>query len=196
MSSKPIRLAVIIGSTRKARLGPMVADWFVERARAHGGVEIDVVDLADAALPYGLDGQADDGSYTSPAVAAYAARIDAADAFVVVTPEYNRGYPAALKLAIDTVYREWNAKPVGFVSHGGQSGGLRAVEQLRQVFAELHAVTMRDGVCFPMAAQQFEDGGSPRDAEGATISAKLLLDQLTWWAETLRTARAERPYPC
>ncbi len=194
MLKKPLRLAVIVGSTRAGRLGPTVANWFIEQARDHGELDIDVIDLAEAALPTELGAPAKDGSYASPRVRAYAARIAAADAFVVVTPEYNHGYPAGLKLAIDSVYSEWNAKPVGFVSHGGQSGGLRAVEQLRQVFAELHTVTVRNSISFAMAKERFKDDGSPRDPEGAAVAAKQLLSQLVWWAQALRLARADQPY--
>ena len=195
MPKEPIRLAVVLGSTRRGRFGPTVGAWFIDQARRRGGMDVDVIDLAEIRLPLELDGRGRNGTYSSPEVGEYAARIDAADAFVIVTPEYNRGYPASLKLAIDTVYSEWNAKPVGFVSHGGQSGGLRAVEQLRLVFTELHAVTIRDGVCFPNAREQFDRSGDPSASEGAAIAAKLLLDQLTWWAEALRAARADRPYP-
>lgn len=134
------------------------------------------------------------GEYTSPEVRAFAGRIGAADAFIVVTPEYNHGYPASLKLAIDSVHPEWRAKPVAFVSYGGFAGGLRAVEQLRVVFAELHAVTIRETVSFYLAPQQFEGNGEPRDAAGVNLAAKKLLDQLAWWAEVLRDARATKPY--
>ena len=91
-----------------------------------------------------------------------------ADAFVVVTPEYNHGYPAPLKELIDSVNAEWQAKPVAFVSYGGVSGGLRAVEQLRLVFAELHAVTIRDSVSFPGAWEQFDESGVLRNPERLT----------------------------
>lgn len=195
MQKKAIRVAVVVGSTRKGRLSLTVANWFIAQARGHGDLDVDVIDLADTALPAELGGPPKDGVYDSPGVSAFASRVAAADAFVIVTPEYNRGYPSGLKLAIDSVYSEWNAKPVGFVSHGGFSGGLRAVEQLRQVFAELHAVTIRDGVTFPMAGDQFGTGVNPRDPEGAAVAAKLMIDQLVWWAEALRLARAERPYP-
>lgn len=194
MPKKPIRLAVVVGSTRKGRLGLTVAKWFIGQARDHGGLDIDVIDLADTVLPAELAGPPKEGVYASPEVDAFASRIAAADAFVVITPEYNRGYPAGLKHAIDSVYSEWNAKPVAFVSHGGFSGGLRAVEQLRQVFVELHAMTIRDGVTFPMAREQFDESGNPRDAESAAVAAKLMIDQLVWWAEALREARAVRPY--
>ncbi|MCL5947318.1 MAG: NAD(P)H-dependent oxidoreductase [Chloroflexi bacterium] len=195
MTSMPLRLAVIIGSTREGRFGDTVARWFIHQAEQFPRLELDVVDLRDTPLPTVQQaGSVGSGVYASVQVRAFASRIDAADAFVVVTPEYNHGYPASLKLAIDSVYPEWKAKAVGFVSYGGQSGGLRAVEQLRQVFAELHTVTIRDTVSFPMARRQFDDEGMLRDPEWANTASKKLLDQLVWWANALRDARARQPY--
>ncbi|MEV8638001.1 NAD(P)H-dependent oxidoreductase [Streptosporangium sp. NPDC051023] len=195
MFDDPFRLAVIIGSVREGRFGPTVANWFLGQARQHEDLVVDVIDLAEISLP--ATGQArpvSTGEYDSPEVRAFAARIDAADAFVVITPEYNHGYPGPLKIAIDSVHPEWQAKPVGFVSYGGVSGGLRSVEQLRAVFAELHAVTIRETVSFTMAHSQFDENGTPRDAETVNLAAKILLDQITWWARRLREARTAHPY--
>lgn len=111
-----------------------------------------------------------------------------------MTPEYNHSYPASLKNVIDWHNAQWHAKPVAFVAYGGLSGGLRAVEHLRQVFAELHATTIRDTVSFHGAWSQFDEDGSPKDPEGVNAAAKMLLDQLGWWAQALREARTARPY--
>lgn len=195
MTDPQLRLAVIVGSTREGRFGETVARWFIRQAQQRDDLEIDVIDLRDTPLPNVQQaGPVGTGVYASPQVRAFASRIGAADAFVVVTPEYNHGYPASLKLAIDSVYPEWKAKPVGFVSYGGASGGLRAVEQLRLVFAELHTVTIRDSVSFPMARRQFDAAGVPGDPERANASATKLLDELAWWASALRDARARQPY--
>src|SRR5215475_9237501 len=121
-------------------------------------------------------------------------RIGACDAFLVVTPEYNHGYPAPLKALIDSVGAEWQAKPVAFVSYGGVSGGLRAVEQLRQVFAELHAVTVRDAVSFAGAWEQFDANGALRSPERAERSMEAMLRRLRWWAAALANARRAVPY--
>jgi NAD(P)H-dependent FMN reductase len=181
-------VAIIVGSTRDGRFGSTVARWFVEQCAPRTDLTVDLIELADVGLPAVLP--------TGPdaAVAAFTERIDHADAIVVVTPEYNHGYPASLKQAIDVARREWHAKPVGFVSYGGISGGLRAVEQLRQVFAEVHAVTVRDTVSFHHAWQRFDSSGGPVDPDGCNNAAKLMLDQLTWWASALRVARASHPY--
>ncbi|MDQ0379542.1 NADPH-dependent FMN reductase [Amycolatopsis thermophila] len=181
-------VAVIIGSTREGRFGPVVAKWFAEQADAHGDFRTDVIDLADANLPATLSGR------TTPEVAAVGERLERADAFVVVTPEYNHSYPASLKTLLDWHGTQWQAKPVAFVSYGGLSGGLRAVEHLRPVFAELHAVTIRETVSFHGAWSLFDDSGALVDPAGPTAAAKALLDQLAWWAEALRTARRTRPY--
>jgi NAD(P)H-dependent FMN reductase len=184
----PLRLEIIIGSTREGRFGHVVAAWFVTQARQRDDMAIDVIDLADVDLPSVYPRR------PGPAVEELIERIDGADAFVVVTPEYNHGYPASLKQAIDLAQREWGAKPVGFVSYGGMGGGLRAVEQLRQVFAELHAVTVRDTVSFHMAHGLFDESGEPREPSGCNGAAKAMLDQLAWWALALRDARTARPY--
>jgi NAD(P)H-dependent FMN reductase len=183
-----MRVAIIIGSTREGRFGPTVARWFAGEVEQRSDMTVDVIDLADAGLPAAYP------RAFGPAEQAFADRIDAADAFVVVTPEYNHGYPAALKQAIDLLRREWQAKPVAFVSYGGVSGGLRAVEQLRQVFAELHAVTVRDTVSFHNYGPLFDESGQPVDATAAAGRAKKMLDQLAWWASALRTARTTQPY--
>lgn len=178
-----LRLAVITGSTREGRFGPVVARWFAAQAVRRHDMVLDVIDLAEVDLPSALPRK------PSAAVRAYIERIARADAFVVVTPEYNHGYPASLKQAIDVPHAEWKAKPVGFVSYGGLAGGLRAVEQLRQVFAELHVVSMRDTVSFHNFFALFDEDGQPREPEGCTLAAETLLDQLAWWGRALRTAR-------
>jgi NAD(P)H-dependent FMN reductase len=182
--SEPLRVAVIVGSTREGRFGGTVATWFVGQARRRRDMSIDVIDLIDADLPLHYPRR------RSAVVQAYVDRIGAADAFVVVTPEYNHGYPAALKQAIDLPHDEWMMKPVGFVSYGGMAGGLRAVEQLRQVFAELSAVGVRETVSFHMASGQFDELGEPHDPTGCEGAAAVMLDELAWWAAALRTARA------
>ena len=193
MSEYRLQLAVIIGSVRDGRFGPTVANWFVGEARARDDVQVDLVDLAD--VPIGSAAPT-----TSPpdhvlqALGSLTPRLDAADAFVVVTPEYNHSYPGALKNVIDWHNAQFHAKPVAFVSYGGVSGGLRAVEHLRVVFAELHAVTTRDTVSFHGAWEQFDGDGRPKDPHGPATAATALLNQVTWWARALKTAKTITPY--
>ncbi|KOV87284.1 NADPH-dependent FMN reductase [Nocardia sp. NRRL S-836] len=190
-----MKLALIIGSTREGRFGTTVADWILDHVRRREDLSVDVIDLADVPLPTVQQATpVVTGVYPSPDVRAFARRIGEAEGFIVVTPEYNHGYPASLKLAIDSVYVDWNAKPVAFVSYGGLSGGSRAIEQLRQVFAEVHAATIRETVCFAMAHSQFDEHGRLRNPDGPDLAAKSLLDQLTWWAGALRDKRAKHVY--
>ncbi|WP_030585598.1 NADPH-dependent FMN reductase [Streptomyces anulatus] len=188
----PLKVAVILGSNRDGRFGPVVADWFLARAAGHFGIETDLVDVADAGLPGAITFSP--GPEEAARLGAVSDRLAAADAFVVLTPEYNHSFPAPLKTLIDWHKAEWQAKPVAFVSYGGVSGGLRAVEQLRQVFAELHTVTVRDTVSFHNAGALFDDEGRHLDPEPADAAAKTLLDQLVWWGTALRDARNLRPY--
>ncbi|HEY1897148.1 MAG TPA: NAD(P)H-dependent oxidoreductase [Terracidiphilus sp.] len=183
-----IKIALIYGSTRKGRFCDKVAGWAAEQIRASGNYQVDVIDPAVVLPQPGQEPAVQQGS------ANLWQRMAAADAFVVVTPEYNHGYPAALKSLIDSVGAEWQAKPVAFVSYGGVSGGLRAVEQLRLVFAELHAVTIRDSVSFAGAWEQFDDAGLLRQPERAAKTMATLLARLHWWAVALRNARGSIPY--
>jgi NAD(P)H-dependent FMN reductase len=195
MAGQPLQLAVILGSVRQGRFGPTVGNWFVRQARQRSGLAVDVIDLAATALPMTLPAF---GAQPVPeavlALQDLTPRLAAADAFVVVTPEYNHSFPAALKNAIDWHHQQWRAKPVGFVSYGGISGGLRAVEALRLVFAELHTVTMRDTVSFHDAWRQFDAEGTPVNLDGCNGAADTMLHQITWWAHALRDAKANSPY--
>jgi len=182
MTARELRVAVIIGSTREGRVGDAVGAWATDQVRQHVGLRSHVLDLADFDFPAHYPERA------TGQMAAFTAEIGRADAFVVVTPEYNRSYPASLKQAIDYAYDEWQAKPVGFVSYGHRSAGLYAVEHLRCVFTELHTVTMRTSVSFNLLDDR------PLGAESPVQAAKTMLDQLSWWALALRDARTARPY--
>ncbi|HZX03220.1 NAD(P)H-dependent oxidoreductase [Kribbella sp.] len=185
-----MRLAVIIGSTRRGRFGPTVAHWLAQQAGKQ--FEVDLVDLVTANLP---DTLPDTDEATPLEVQQLGIRLATADAFAVVTPEINSSFPAPLKTALDWYYEEWHAKPVAIVSYGREHGGCHATAQLRQVFTELHAVSIRNTVALPCYWEQFTaDGGWPKPSAGYEAAAKLMLDQLVWWAEVLRDARKRRPY--
>ncbi|GHA40115.1 FMN reductase [Streptomyces spiroverticillatus] len=192
VTSSPLRLAVIVGSNREGRFAPVIRDWFLARAEGFGGFEVDVVDVAEADLPTALSFRPDE--QVKAELAKVTHKLAGADAFVVLTPEYNHSYPAGLKSLIDWHGSEWHAKPIGFVSYGGLSGGLRSVEHLRQVFAELHAVTLRDTVSFHGPWGQFGEDGQHLDPEDSDTAAKAMLDKLTWWAHALRDAKSVRPF--
>jgi NAD(P)H-dependent FMN reductase len=182
------RLTVIIGSTRPGRAGLPIAEWFIERARAHGKFEVVVADLAELDLP--LLNEANHprlGRYDHQHTKDWSAVVDASDAFVMVTPEYNYGYPAALKNAIDYLHAEWKYKPVGFVSYGGVAAGTRAVQQLKQVLTTLRMVPVFEGVNIPFHTQFIDDSGRVQANETMELAADAMLDEL------LRTETALHP---
>lgn len=175
----PIKIGLVYGSTRPGRFCDTVARWAAAQIAPREGFAVEVIDPAAAVSTGGTS---------------LNARVAACDAFVVVTPEYNHGYPAPLKALIDSFGTEWHAKPIAFVSYGGISGGLRAVEQLRLVFAELHAVTIRDSVSFAGVWEQFDPNGTLRNPERAERSMDAMLGRLHWWAVSLAHARNIWPY--
>lgn len=193
MTSQPLSVAVIIGSARGGRLGDKVGHWFAKQAHARDDMTVDVIDVLEHPLPVALPAMNEEpADHVRTVKDALSARLTAADAFIVVTPEYNHSYPASLKNVIDWHLREWAAKPVGLVSYGGMGGGLRAAEHLRQVFAEVHAMTVREMVSLHNPWGSFTHADDA--PEGADAAAKKLLDQVAWWGRALRTARDEQPY--
>jgi NAD(P)H-dependent FMN reductase len=181
---------VILGSTRDGRLGEPVARWFHAIAAERTDLTAELVDLRDWDLPF-LSTPVPPAMAppTDPLTRRWGDKVAEADGYVIVTPEYNHGYPAALKNALDHVFTPWHRKPASFVSYGGPGGGLRAVEQLRQVVVELEMVPLRHQVSIPRAYLAFDDDGRLRDPWHADDAGRLLTE-LAWWATALRTARA------
>lgn len=186
MADQQLRLGVIIASVRPGRVGDKVGAWIAQQARRHGGLDVEVIDLADIDLPARTDEphHPRSGDYVHDFTWAWSRRVAGCQAFVIVTPEYNHGYPASLKNALDLVYREWAYKPVGFASYGGVSGGLRAVQQLKQVVAALRMVPVAEAFVAPFVRGQVADGRfQPNDVQVAGMKA--MLDEITTVAEPL-----------
>jgi NAD(P)H-dependent FMN reductase len=182
-------LQIIVASTRPGRVGLPVSEWFVERARAHGGFDIEIVDLAVLDLPF-LDEPNHPRlrQYTQEHTKAWSAQVDRADAFVLVMPEYNHGYNAPLKNAIDFLFHEWNDKAVGFVSYGGIAGGTRAVQLLKPVLSEVKMVPVLEAVNIPFVRTLIKDGVL-ETSETLETSATAMLDELVRVTAALRTLR-------
>lgn len=155
-----IRLAVLNASTSPNRTGDPVADWVVALAREDGAFDLDVIDLRGLGLPLFDEPELPRyRRYVHDHTKAWSARVAAADTFVVVLPEYNRGYPAVLKNALDYLAQEWAFKPVVVVSYGtGISGGIRAGDQLREVLAGMQMQVVREGVIVPQVEERVRDG--------------------------------------
>lgn len=190
-------IGIILGSTRPGRRVQLVGDWIADNARARrDGVTYKILDLADFGLPI-LDeaAPAKFGTYANEHTKRWAAAVDECDGFVVVSPEYNHSFTAALKNAIDFLSAEWANKAAGFVTYGIQ-GGIRAAEQLRVVFAELEVATVRDAVGLQMFSDfeitdPMEPGRiNPGDHHEPTLHT--MLGQVVAWSEALAPLRQDR----
>jgi NAD(P)H-dependent FMN reductase len=189
-TSTPPVLQVIIGSTRPGRAGLAVGRWIVEHAIKDGEFDVEVVDLAEVALPM-LDEPKHPGlkDYTHEHTKAFSATIARADAYVLVLPEYNHGYTAPVKNALDFLLHEWAHKPIGLVSYGGVSGGIRATQALRPTLSALKMIPLAEGVIIPFV-QTFLDGtGDDRRFVPNTeieTSADDMLDAIATWIPATR----------
>jgi NAD(P)H-dependent FMN reductase len=188
--TKP-HIGIIIGSTRQGRFGEKPSAWIHALASKRDDMSFELVDLRDHPLPFFNEAM-------SPAWAppkderalAWAAKLESLDGFIVVTPEYNHGPSAVLKNALDHAYAQFVRKPIAFVGYGGV-GAARAVEQLRLVAAELQMVSVRNAVHMGMVEFLgiWQQGKSFDDFPHLAQSAGGLLDELAWWASTLKAAR-------
>ena len=189
-----LNIAIIVGSTRPGRFSEQVVPWIEAGLKDHSEITYTVLDLRDYPLalfdnPVGPS-HVTDGKYGSAPVDAWAEKIAAFDGFIMIAPEYNHGYSAVLKNALDVIYREWNNKPVAFVSYGSVGGG-RVVEQLRQVAVELQMAPIRNAV--HIQAPWFlrdESGQLKAGALDSYAGARTgMIEQLSWWSKALKTAR-------
>jgi len=187
------RLMIIVGSTRPGRAGLPFARWFTGVADDHGAFTTDLADLAEVGLPL-LDEPAHPRlrDYTHEHTRRWSARVDAADAVVMVTPEYNHSFPAPLKNAIDFVFGEWADKPVGFVTYGGASSGTRALVALKPVVTALRMVPVVEAVNIPFFPQFIDDDGTVTPNQVMSQAAVAMLDELARMEALLRPARAAR----
>lgn len=188
---KPV-LTVVVGSTRPGRVGLPVADWVVERARAHGAFDARLADLAELALPLFDEPQHPRlRRYEHAHTRRWSGVVDASDAFVFVTPEYNHGMSAALKNALDYLSAEWARKPGAIVSYGGVSAGLRAAGQLKQVLAALQVPVVGGGVPIPMVRERVRQG-VVEPSEPMTKAVEAMLDELARWHGALAPLRVDQ----
>jgi NAD(P)H-dependent FMN reductase len=193
-SGSMLTLQVITASTRPTRHGPGVAAWFLERARADGRFRVEPIDLADPALPLFDEPEHPKlRKYVHDHTKAWSATIGRADAFVFVTPEYNFGMPPSLLNALDYLVWEWAYKPLGFVSYGGVSGGLRSVQMIKLTATALRMMPIPEAVSFQHFTQHI-DGASGAFAppESQDAAAKLMLDELLKWGTALKALREGR----
>ena len=189
------RLGVVIASVREGRVGLPVAQWFIERARQHGRFEVAVVDLKDVDLPVFAERYHPRlRQYESDKQKAWSAMVAGLDAFVFVAPEYNYGTAPGLVNALDYLYVEWNYKAAAFVSYGGVSGGLRAVQMAKQTLGALKMVPIVEAVTIPFVTQAIDrESGTFNATEQHDKAAATMLDELHRWTTALASLRTPAP---
>ncbi len=188
-----LKIKIILASIRDNRFGDKPASWISEQAKAIEGMDAELLDLRDYQLPMFAEGVSPayvEGEYKTPEVNRWAKKIAEADGFIIVTPEYNHGYPSSLKNNIDYLYKEWNNKPVCFVGYGS-TGGARVIQQLRQVSTELQMAPIRNSVHIMSPWFLTNEDGSLKDGalDAYVKPAQGMLEQLAWWANALKNAR-------
>jgi NAD(P)H-dependent FMN reductase len=186
-------LKIIIASTRPGRKGPALADWIFEVAKKHTEFSVELLDLAVINLPF-LDEPNHPRlqKYTQEHTKKWSEIIAPADAFIFATPEYNFGYPATLKNALDFLYNEWSYKPVAFVSYGGIAGGTRSMQQLKQVLTSLNMVPVLEAVNVAFFTKYIDEQNKFNADEGINKAAEGMMKELLKWTETLHAMRNKR----
>jgi NAD(P)H-dependent FMN reductase len=181
---------IIIASTRRGRKGPSVASWVYDVVKKHAAFDTELIDLAVINLPF-LDEPHHPRfrKYEQQHTKDWSAKIDPADAFIFVTPEYNYGYPAPLKNALDFLWQEWNYKPVAFVSYGGIAAGTRCVQMLKQVVSALIMVPLHESVNIPFFTKHINEEGKFIPDEVLDKSLEIMLHELETWAEGMKGIR-------
>ncbi|MDH6180227.1 NAD(P)H-dependent FMN reductase [Microbacteriaceae bacterium SG_E_30_P1] len=184
-----MKLMIIVGSIRPGRAGLPVAQWVHQRAASHPSIDVDFVDLKELAMPF-MDepNHPAKHEYTKPHTIAWSERVDAADAFILVSPEYNHSYSPVLKNALDYLSREWHHKPVSIVSYGGVSAGTRGAAALEPVLTTIGLVKTGANVEINFIAQHITDGVfHPEEKHDSLLHTSL--NQLRDLAEALRPLR-------
>jgi NAD(P)H-dependent FMN reductase len=183
-------LQIIIGSTRPGRVGPSVAAWIHDRAVKHGGFEVELIDLAEVNLPiFDEPKHPRFGEYVHQHTRDWSATISRGDAYIFVIPEYNYGFNAAIKNAIDYLNREWQYKPLGFVTYGGVAAGTRAMQMLKQVVSALKMVPVTDAVNIPFVQQFLNADRELQPNEVMEGAATAMLDELERWTTAMQPLR-------
>ena len=190
-----LNIKIILASVRESRFGDKPAEWITTITKEKEGLAVELLDLKEYQLPVFAEAVSPaqiKGEYRTPEINRWAKKIAEADGFIIVTPEYNHGYPSSLKNNIDYLYKEWNNKPVCFVGYGS-TGGARVIQQLRQVSTELQMAPIRNSVHFMSPWFLTETDGTLKAGvfDVYVKSAESMLVQLIWWANALKKAREQ-----
>lgn len=178
-----LKILVIYGSNRENRLCDTIGSWLMKQLSNIASIALDLVDPATLDLP------PRHVTEEGPVIRDFRRRVGAADGYIILTPEYNHSFPAVLKFLLDSAYEEWGRKAVGFISYGGIAGGVRAVEQLRQVVAELSIFGVRKSISLANPWDAIDEFGVFHSSAEANDALKAMMEDLVWWCSTLKTPR-------
>jgi NAD(P)H-dependent FMN reductase len=183
MDTRPLFIPVILGTARQGRASEPIARFVLEQIQKRAGVETQLIDIRELSLP--VDDAGEDIKDR-----AFSDLMMRADGLVIVTPEYNRGYPGLLKHALDTNLKEYIHKAVGIcgVSAGG-FGGTRVIENLLPVMRELGLVTIFWDGNFSGAQKLFDEHGNMKEREIHEKRIDKFLGELIWMSKVLRYGR-------
>jgi NAD(P)H-dependent FMN reductase len=185
------KLYVIAVSTRPGRVGFPLSTWIFERAKTHGAFDVELVDLKEVNLPmFDEPRHPRLREYEHEHTKRWSAKIDAADAFIFVTPEYDHGTPPTFINALIYLVHEWAHKPVGFVSYGGPAGGTRSVQMVKPMLVSLKLVPLMESVMAPLFHKSIDDQGVFKASEMQESHAQAMLDALVKWTNALALMRA------
>jgi len=186
------KIKVITSTTREGRKGIAVATWITGVMKQNSNYDVELLDLAQVNLPF-MDEPNHPRlqQYQYEHTKRWSETISSADAFIIVLAEYNFGFPAPIKNAIDYLFNEWMHKPVAFVSYGGVSGGLRSTQMLKQVVTAVYMMPVVDQVAIPFFTKLIDESGTFVPTETITKSAEGMLKELEKWSEALKELRAK-----
>ncbi len=186
-----VKIMFILGSSREGRNGDKVAKWVMSHASKKKEFASEFIDLKEMNFNFLSESTPPImGQYQSEKTKKWAAKVAESDGFVWISPEYNHGYPAVMKNALDLIYKEWNNKPVAIVSYGGAAGGIRCAEQLRLVAIELQMAPIREQVFIPEVWAAFDESGRLNEEQKQASQLEKVFEQLLWWTNALKKSRA------
>ncbi|CAN5599103.1 NAD(P)H-dependent oxidoreductase [soil metagenome] len=186
-----VHVKAIMGSTRQGRIGETVARWFMSVAGPRNDLSIELIDLRDWPLPFFDESKPPSSGHYAVEAEGWANKIAGGEAFVIITPEYNLGYPGVLKNALDHLYTEWNGKPVAFVGYGSTSAGSRSVSQLRQVVVGLQMLPLSTEILIQSPREKFDEHGNIKELSYSD-RANTLLDDLVTYARAMTPLRSQK----
>jgi NAD(P)H-dependent FMN reductase len=183
-------LKIIIGSTRPGRKGPSIAEWIFALVKEHKEFEVELVDLAIVNLPiFNEPNHPVEQKYEHEHTKKWSNLINHTDAFILVTPEYNHSFPASIKNALDYLYKEWNYKPMAFVSYGGVAAGTRSLQLLKPIITALKMMPVTASVNIPFFSKYIDSNGKFNADESLLKSATVMLKELLIWTDGLKNMR-------